>query len=160
MHCRKTLCWRLAKEIRLLLGAPAALSLAPMVHWPECDDLGARGNGKPCSAEPSDALASSERIARAPGAAGPTVLLQCYREIWRTGAGSGFEKKKSPRWVIKTICLLHGPALTERLEECLRFYDLWLVATGNQKNRRAYRLPTHPPSMEILPMRRRPSWVN
>ena len=33
--------------------------------------------------------------------------------------------KKISALEIKTICPLHGPVLTEGLEECLRFYDLW-----------------------------------
>ncbi len=52
----------------------------------------------------------------------PTVLLQYYREIWRTGAGSA---EKISALEIKTICPLHGPVLTEGLEEYLRLYDLW-----------------------------------
>ncbi len=33
--------------------------------------------------------------------------------------------KKISALEIKTICPLHGPVLTEGLEECLRLYDLW-----------------------------------
>ena len=33
--------------------------------------------------------------------------------------------KKTAALEIQTICPLHGPVLTEGLEECLRLYDLW-----------------------------------
>ena len=56
------------------------------------------------------------------GAAGPAVLLQHRRKVWRTGAGAA---EKISALEIKTICPLHGPMLTEDLGEYLRLYDLW-----------------------------------
>lgn len=96
--------------------------LAPMVHWPEVMTA-YEETEKSCSRRmPSDALAHWNGLPVPLGAAGPTVLLQYYREIWRTGAGSA---EKISALEIKTICPLHGPVLTEGLEECLRLYDLW-----------------------------------
>ena len=69
--------------------------LAPMVHWPEVmtayeetekilfggclRTLWLTGTDCPCPL----------------GAAGPTVLLQYYREIWRTGAGSAEKDRRA-----------------------------------------------------------------
>lgn len=62
--------------------------LAPMVHWPEVMTA-YEETEKSCSRRmPSDALAHWNGLPVPLGAAGPTVLLQYYREIWRTGAGS------------------------------------------------------------------------
>lgn len=96
--------------------------LAPMVHWPEVMTA-YEETEKSCSRRmPSDALAHWNGLPVPPGCRRPTVLLQYYREIWRTGAGSA---EKISALEIKTICPLHGPVLTEGLEECLRLYDLW-----------------------------------
>lgn len=96
--------------------------LAPMVHWPEVMTA-YEETEKSCSRRmPSDALAHWNGLPVPLGAAGPTVLLQYYREIWRTGAGSA---EKISALEIKTICPLHGPMLTEDLGEYLRLYDLW-----------------------------------
>lgn len=82
-----------------------------------------RKRKKSCSRRmPSDALAHWNGLPVPLGAAGPTVLLQYYREIWRTGAGAA---EKISALEIKTICPLHGPMLTEDLGEYLRLYDLW-----------------------------------
>ena len=63
--------------------------LAPMVHWPEVMTAYEETEKILFSADAFGRFGSLERTARAPlGAAGPTVLLQYYREIWRTGAGS------------------------------------------------------------------------
>ncbi len=107
--------------------------LAPMVHWPEVmtayeetenpvlggclRTLWLTGTDCPCPL----------------GAAGPTVLLQYHREIWRTGAGSA---EKSPRWRSKRSARSTVPCLQKGWR---RFCGSMISGhNGNQKNRRAY----------------------
>ena len=78
--------------------------LAPMVHWPEVMTAYEETEKILFSADAFGRFGSLERTARAPWQA----LL-----------------KKTSALEIQTICPLHGPVLTEGLEECLRLYDLW-----------------------------------
>ncbi len=48
-----------------------------------------------------------------------------YNIIGKYGAQVQALLKKISALEIKTICPLHGPVLTEGLEEYLRLYDLW-----------------------------------
>ena len=103
---------------------------APMVHWPEvlmtydetdrllltADAFGCFGalNGRLFADEvdfPQDWLAEARRY---------------YANIvGKYGAQVQALLKKTSALEIQTICPLHGPVLTEGLEECLRLYDLW-----------------------------------
>ena len=63
--------------------------LAPMVHWPEVMTAYEETEKILFSADAFGRFGSLERTARAPWVPqARTVLLQYYREIWRTGAGS------------------------------------------------------------------------
>ena len=62
--------------------------LAPMVHWPEVMAAYEEEEKILFSADAFGRFGSLERTARAPGAAGPAVLLQHRRKVWRTGAGA------------------------------------------------------------------------
>ena len=62
--------------------------LAPMVHWPEVMTAYEETEKILFSADASALWLTGTDCPCPLGAAGPTVLLQYYREIWRTGAGS------------------------------------------------------------------------
>ena len=68
-------------------------------------------------------MSSLERTARAPWA--PQARRDYYNIVGKYGVQVQALLKKISALEIKTICPLHGPVLTEGLEECLRLYDLW-----------------------------------
>ena len=124
VHCRKTVCWRLAKEIRFLGFALAALLLAPMVHWAGGDGQCMKRRERSWfSADAFGRFGSLERTARAPWA--PQARRYYYNIVGKYGAQVQALLKKISALEIKTICPLHGPMLTEDLGEYLRLYDLW-----------------------------------
>ena len=102
-----------------------------MVHWPEVMTAYEETEKILFSADAFGRFGSLERTARAPlGAAGPTVLLQYYREIWHTGAGSA---EKTSALEIQNDLPAHGPVLTEGgWRECLRLYGS-LVTMGTRR---------------------------
>ena len=97
--------------------------LAPMVHWPEVMTAYEEEEKILFSADAFGRFGSLERTARAPWA--PQARRYYYNIIGKYGAQVQALLKKISALEIKTICPLHGPVLTEGLEECLRFYDLW-----------------------------------
>ena len=82
--------WRKSFPYDLSGLTPAALCLlAPMVHWPEVMTAYEETEKTPVLGGCLRPLLFTGTDCPCPlGAAGPTVLLQYYREIWRTGAGS------------------------------------------------------------------------
>ena len=96
--------------------------LAPMVHWPEVMTAYEETEKILFSADAFGRFGSLERTGRAPGHRRPAVLLQHRRKY---GVQVQALLKKISALEIKTICPLHGPVITEGLEECLRLYDLW-----------------------------------
>ena len=97
--------------------------LAPMVHWPEVMMAYEETEKILFSADAFGRFGSLERTARAPWV--PQARRYYYNIIGKYGAQVQALLKKISALEIKTICPLHGPVLTEGLEECLRFYDLW-----------------------------------
>ena len=94
---------------------------APMVHWPEVivtydsyDKVlfSADGFGKFGALDVEEDWADEAR-------------RYYIGIVGKYGAQVQALLKKISALEIKTICPLHGPVLTEGLEECLRFYDLW-----------------------------------
>ena len=96
---------------------------APMVHWPEVMAAYEEEEKILFSADAFGRFGSLERTARAPWA--PQARRYYYNIIGKYGAQVQALLKKISALEIKTICPLHGPVLTEGLEECLRLYDLW-----------------------------------
>lgn len=83
-----------------------------------------RKRKKSCSRRmPSDALAHWNGLPVPPGCRRPGRYY--YNIIGKYGAQVQALLKKTSALEIQTICPLHGPVLTEGLEECLRLYDLW-----------------------------------
>ena len=88
----------LSEERMLEVGEGSTISLgshrlrfllAPMVHWPEVMAAYEEDGKDPVLGGCLRPLRLTGTDCPCPlGAAGPTVLLQYYREIWRTGAGS------------------------------------------------------------------------
>ena len=72
---------------------------------------------------PSDALAHWNGLPVPPWV--PQARRYYYNIIGKYGAQVQALLKKTSALEIQTICPLHGPVLTEGLEECLRLYDLW-----------------------------------
>ena len=107
--------------------------LAPMVHWPEV--MTAYEERKnPVLGGCFGRFGSLEPDCPCPlGATGPTVLLQYYREIWRTGAGSA-EKN------LRAGDQNDLPAPRSRAYRSWRSVCGSMISghNGNQKNRRAY----------------------
>ena len=97
--------------------------LVPMVHWPEVMAAYEEEEKILFSADAFGRFGSLERTARAPWA--PQARRYYYNIVGKYGAQVQALLKKISALEIKTICPLHGPVLTEGLEECLRFYDLW-----------------------------------
>ena len=97
--------------------------LAPMVHWPEVMTAYEETEKILFSADAFGRFGSLERTARAPWV--PQARRYYYNIIGKYGAQVQALLKKISALEIKTICPLHGPVLTEGLEECLRLYDLW-----------------------------------
>ncbi len=70
--------------------------LAPMVHWPEVMTAYEERRKNPVLGRCLRTLWLTGTDCPCPlGAAGPTVLLQYYREIWRTGAGSAEKDRRA-----------------------------------------------------------------
>ena len=95
--------------------------MAPMVHWPEVMIeyettekvlFSADGFGK------FGALAHEEDWAC-------EARRYYFNIVGKYGAQVQALLKKTSALEIQTICPLHGPVLTEGLEECLRLYNLW-----------------------------------
>ena len=122
-----------AKERRVVVKNGESLSLgthtltfvfAPMVHWPEvmvsyestekvlfsADGFGRFGAVAKFDEKADWASEARRYYLNIVGKYGPQVQALL---------------KKVSALEIKTICPLHGPVLTEGLEECLRLYDLW-----------------------------------
>ena len=97
--------------------------LAPMVHWPEVMTAYEETEKILFSADAFGRFGSLERTARAPWV--PQARRYYYNIIGKYGAQVQALLKKTSALEIQTICPLHGPVLTEGLEECLRLYDLW-----------------------------------
>jgi len=97
--------------------------LAPMVHWPEVMTAYEETEKILFSADAFGRFGSLERTARAPWV--PQARRYYYNIIGKYGAQVQALLKKISALEIKTICPLHGPVLTEGLEECLRLYDIW-----------------------------------
>ena len=97
--------------------------LAPMVHWPEVMTAYEETEKILFSADAFGRFGSLERTARAPWV--PQARRYYYNIIGKYGAQVQALMKKTSALEIQTICPLHGPVLTEGLEECLRLYDLW-----------------------------------
>ncbi len=97
--------------------------LAPMVHWPEVMTAYEETEKILFSADAFGRFGSLERTARAPWA--PQARRYYYNIVGKYGAQVQALLKKTSALEIQTICPLHGPVLTEGLEECLRLYDLW-----------------------------------
>ena len=97
--------------------------LAPMVHWPEVMTAYEETEKILFSADAFGRFGSLERTARAPWV--PQARRYYYNIIGKYGAQVQALLKKISALEVKTICPLHGPVLTEGLEECLRLYDLW-----------------------------------
>ena len=96
---------------------------APMVHWPEVMTAYEETEKILFSADAFGRFGSLERTARAPWV--PQARRYYYNIIGKYGAQVQALLKKTSALEIQTICPLHGPVLTEGLEECLRLYDLW-----------------------------------
>ena len=96
---------------------------APMVHWPEVMAAYEEEEKILFSADAFGRFGSLERTARAPWA--PQARRYYYNIIGKYGAQVQALLKKTSALEIQTICPLHGPVLTEGLEECLRLYNLW-----------------------------------
>ena len=75
------------------------------------------------SADAFGRFGALERTAHAPWA--PQARRYYYNIVGKYGAQVQALLKKVSTLEIKMICPLHGPVLTEGLEECLRLYDLW-----------------------------------
>ena len=97
--------------------------MAPMVHWPEVMTAYEETEKILFSADAFGRFGSLERTARAPWV--PQARRYYYNIIGKYGAQVQALLKKTSALEIQTICPLHGPVLTEGLEECLRLYDLW-----------------------------------
>ena len=97
--------------------------LAPMVHWPEVMTAYEETEKILFSADAFGRFGSLERTARAPWV--PQARRYYYNIIGKYDAQVQALLKKTAALEIQTICPLHGPVLTEGLEECLRLYDLW-----------------------------------
>ena len=97
--------------------------LAPMVHWPEVMAAYEEEEKILFSADAFGRFGSLERTARAPWA--PQARRYYYNIVGKYGAQVQALLKKTSALEIQTICPLHGPVLTEGLEEYLRLYDLW-----------------------------------
>ena len=97
--------------------------LAPMVHWPEVMTAYEETEKILFSADAFGRFGALERTARAPWA--PQARRYYYNIVGKYGAQVQALLKKVSALEIKTICPLHGPMLTEGLEEYLRLYDLW-----------------------------------
>ena len=97
--------------------------LAPMVHWPEVMTAYEETEKILFSADAFGRFGSLERTARAPWV--PQARRYYYNIIGKYGAQVQALLKKTAALEIQIICPLHGPVLTEGLEECLRLYDLW-----------------------------------
>ena len=70
--------------------------LAPMVHWPEVMTAYEETEKILFSADAFGRFRFTGTDCPCPlGAAGPAVLLQYYREIWRTGAGSAEKNRRA-----------------------------------------------------------------
>lgn len=97
--------------------------LAPMVHWPEVMAAYEEEENILFSADAFGRFGSLERTARAPWT--PQARRYYYNIVGKYGAQVQALLKKVSALEIKMICPLHGPMLTEGLEEYLRLYDLW-----------------------------------
>ena len=97
--------------------------LAPMVHWPEVMTAYEETEKILFSADAFGRFGALERTARAPWA--PQARRYYYNIVGKYGAQVQALLKKVSALEIKTICPLHGPMLTEGVEEYLRLYDLW-----------------------------------
>ena len=97
--------------------------LAPMVHWPEVMAAYEEEENVLFSADAFGRFGSLERTARAPWA--PQARRYYYNIVGKYGAQVQALLKKISALEIQIICPLHGPVLTEGLEEYLRLYDLW-----------------------------------
>ena len=97
--------------------------LAPMVHWPEVMAAYEEEEKILFSADAFGRFGSLERTVRAPWA--PQARRYYYNIVGKYGAQVQALLKKVSALEIQMICPLHGPVLTEGLEECLRLYDLW-----------------------------------
>ena len=97
--------------------------LAPMVHWPEVMTAYEETEKILFSADAFGRFGALERTARAPWA--PQARRYYYNIVGKYGAQVQALLKKVAALEIKMICPLHGPMLTEGLEEYLRLYDLW-----------------------------------
>ena len=97
--------------------------LAPMVHWPEVMAAYEEEEKILFSADAFGRFGALERTARAPWA--PQARRYYYNIVGKYGAQVQALLKKVSALEIKMICPLHGPMLTEGLEEYLRLYDLW-----------------------------------
>mgnify|MGYP001317547649 CR=1 FL=1 len=97
--------------------------LAPMVHWPEVMVAYEETEKILFSADAFGRFGALSRTAGAPWA--PQARRYYYNIVGKYGAQVQALLKKASALEIKTICPLHGPVLTEGLEECLRLYDLW-----------------------------------
>ena len=97
--------------------------MAPMVHWPEVMTAYEETEKILFSADAFGRFGALERTARAPWA--PQARRYYYNIVGKYGAQVQALLKKVSALEIKTICPLHGPMLTEGLEEYLRLYDLW-----------------------------------
>ena len=122
----------LSEERMLEVGEGSTISLgshrlrfllAPMVHWPEVMAAYEEEEKILFSADAFGRFGSLERTARAPWA--PQARRYYYNIIGKYGAQVQALLKKTSALEIQTICPLHGPVLTEGLEECLRLYNLW-----------------------------------
>ena len=122
----------LSEDRMLEVGEGDALSLglhrlrfllAPMVHWPEVMAAYEEKEKILFSADAFGRFGSLERTARAPWA--PQARRYYYNIVGKYGAQVQALLKKISALEIQTICPLHGPVLTEDLEEYLRLYDLW-----------------------------------
>ena len=97
--------------------------MAPMVHWPEVMTAYEETEKILFSADAFGRFGALERTARAPWA--PQARRYYYNIVGKYGAQVQALLKKVSALEIKTLCPLHGPMLTEGLEEYLRLYDLW-----------------------------------
>ena len=97
--------------------------LAPMVHWPEVMTAYEETEKILFSADAFGRFGSLKRTARAPWV--PQARRYYYNIVGKYGAQVQALLKKVSALEIQMICPLHGPVLTEGLEECLRLYDLW-----------------------------------
>ena len=97
--------------------------LAPMVHWPEVMVAYEETEKLLFSADAFGRFGALSRTAAAPWA--PQARRYYYNIVGKYGAQVQALLKKAAALEIETICPLHGPVLTEGLEECLRLYDLW-----------------------------------